>query len=79
MCKHLSISTLICLLILLVGSQHASAQSQLARDAYAIFEGSCLICHGPDGVLSRIAPHGTRRAHCWGYGGAGEPRRLRAL
>ena len=27
-----------------------SAQSQLAQDAYAIFEGSCLICHGPDGA-----------------------------
>ena len=27
-----------------------SAQSQLAQDTYAIFEGSCLICHGSDGA-----------------------------
>ena len=38
------------LLTLIVGSQNVSAQSQLAQDAYAIFEGSCLICHGPDGA-----------------------------
>ena len=50
MCKHLSISALICLLFLTVGIQHGAAQSQLAQDAYAIFEGSCLICHGPDGA-----------------------------
>ena len=42
---------LIGLLALIVGSpQNVSAQSQLAQDAYAIFEGSCLICHGPDGA-----------------------------
>ena len=41
---------IICLLTLIVGSQHVSAQSQLAQDAYAIFEGSCLICHGADGA-----------------------------
>ena len=41
---------LIGLLTLIVGSQNVSAQSQLAQDAYAIFEGSCLICHGPDGA-----------------------------
>ena len=40
----------ICLLTLIVGSQNVSAQSQLAQDAYAIFEGSCLICHGADGA-----------------------------
>ena len=40
----------ICLLTLIVGSQHVSAQSQLAQDTYAIFEGSCLICHGADGA-----------------------------
>ena len=40
----------ICLLALTVGSQNVSAQSQLAQDAYAIFEGSCLICHGADGA-----------------------------
>ena len=41
---------LIGLLTLIVGSQNVSAQSQLAQDAYAIFEGSCLICHGSDGA-----------------------------
>ena len=41
---------IICLLTLIVGSQHVSAQSQLAQDTYAIFEGSCLICHGADGA-----------------------------
>ena len=41
---------LVSLLTFIVGSQHVSAQSQLAQDAYAIFEGSCLICHGSDGA-----------------------------
>ena len=59
MYKHLSISplikvvrfaVLIAILILIVDSQHVSAQQQLAQDAYAIFEGSCLICHGSDGA-----------------------------
>ena len=59
MYKHGSISALIkvdrfavliALLILIVDSQHVSAQQQLAQDAYAILEGSCLICHGPDGA-----------------------------
>ena len=40
----------IALLAFIVGAQNVSAQSQLAQDAYAIFEGSCLICHGPDGA-----------------------------
>ena len=43
-------AALIGLLTLIVGSYNVSAQSQLAQDAYAIFEGSCLICHGPDGA-----------------------------
>ena len=38
------------LLTLIVGSQNVAAQSQLAQDTYAIFEGSCLICHGADGA-----------------------------
>ena len=41
---------LVGLLTFLLGSQHVAAQSQLAQDAYAIFEGSCLICHGADGA-----------------------------
>ena len=44
-------SALICLSLLIVGSQNVSAQSQLAQDAYAIFEASCLNCHGPDGAF----------------------------
>ena len=51
MYRHLSIPALMCLLFLTVGLQHVSAQSQLAQDTYAIFEGSCLICHGPDGAF----------------------------
>ena len=59
MCKHHFISALtrvqrlvvlVGLLTFLLGSQHVSAQSQLAQDTYAIFEGSCLICHGSDGA-----------------------------
>ena len=42
---------LICLLMFIVGSQKVSAQSQLAQDAYAIFEASCLNCHGSDGAF----------------------------
>ena len=45
-----SLMALIALLTLIVGSQNASAQSQLAQDSYAIFEASCLNCHGPDGA-----------------------------
>ena len=45
------IATLIGLLTLIVGSQNVSAQSQLAQDTYAIFEASCLNCHGPDGAF----------------------------
>ena len=42
---------LIALLTLIVSSQNISAQSQLAQDTYAIFEASCLNCHGPDGAF----------------------------
>ena len=41
--------TLICLLIFIVGSQNLYPQQQIAQDAYAIFEQSCFICHGPTG------------------------------
>ena len=41
---------LIGLLSFIVGIQNLSAQPQVARDAHAIFEASCLICHGPDGA-----------------------------
>ena len=51
MYRHLSIFALMCLLFLIVGLHHVSAQSQLAQDTYAIFEASCLNCHGPDGAF----------------------------
>ncbi len=38
------------LLISVVGSQNISAQQQIAVDTHAIFQQSCLICHGPDGA-----------------------------
>ena len=63
MYKRHFISASICLLTFIVGSQIASAQSQLAQDTYAIFEASCLNCHGPRRRLSRDAPHGTQRAY----------------
>ena len=50
MYKRHFFAALISLLALTVGSQNLSAQSQIAQDAYAIFEGSCLICHGSDGA-----------------------------
>ena len=40
----------VCILILTVSSPTVPAQQQIAQDAYAIFEQSCLICHGPDGA-----------------------------
>ena len=42
---------LIALLTLTASSPNVSAQSQLAQDAYAIFEASCLNCHGVDGAF----------------------------
>ena len=41
---------LISLLILIVGSQTVPAQQQISLDTYAIFQQSCLICHGPNGA-----------------------------
>ena len=41
--------TLICLLMFMIGSQNVYPQQQVAQDAYAIFEQSCFICHGPTG------------------------------
>ena len=43
-------TALICLLMFIVGSQNVHPQQQIAQDAHAIFERSCLICHGPDGA-----------------------------
>ena len=51
MYRHHFAIALICLLMLIVGFQNVSAQSQIAQDAYAIFEASCLNCHGLDGAF----------------------------
>ncbi len=51
MYKRHFIFALMCLLSLGAGSQNIAAQSQLAQDTYAIFEASCLNCHGPDGAF----------------------------
>ena len=53
----------ICFLMFIVGSQTASAQQQIALDTHAIFQQSCLICHGPDGAYKEIPPNGTQRTH----------------
>ena len=42
---------LIALLTLTASSPNVAAQSQLAQDTYAIFEATCLNCHGPDGAF----------------------------
>ena len=49
-CKQHHLITLTGLLIFIIGSQDISAQQQIAQDAHAIFQQSCLICHGPDGA-----------------------------
>ena len=36
--------------LFLIVSQNVHSQQQIAQDAYAIFQQSCLICHGPDGA-----------------------------
>ncbi len=49
LCRQHRIAPII-LLIFIVGSQNISAQQQIALDTYAIFEQSCLVCHGPNGA-----------------------------
>ena len=60
---HYSISALICLLFLIVGFQHVSAQSQLAQDTYAIFEASLPELPWPRRRFPRDTPHGARHTH----------------
>ena len=48
--KQHHLITLVSLLMYVAGSQNISAQQQIALDTYAIFQQSCLICHGPDGA-----------------------------
>jgi len=49
-CKQHHLITLVGLLIFIASSQNVSAQQQIAVDTHAIFQQSCLICHGPDGA-----------------------------
>ena len=49
-CKQHHFITLISLLMSVVGTQTVFAQQQIALDTHAIFQQSCLICHGPDGA-----------------------------
>ena len=60
-CKQQHLIKLICLLIFIVGSQTVYPQQQIAQDAYAIFEQSCFICHGPAGSFkeSLLIDHNT--------------------
>ena len=48
--KQLYRIALISLLMFIMVSQTVYPQQQIAQDAYAIFQQSCLICHGPDGA-----------------------------
>ncbi len=52
---------LIGILIFIAGSQNVYPQQQIALDTYAIFQQSCLICHGPDGAYkeSLLMEHDT--------------------
>ena len=60
-CKQQHLITLIVLLMFIVGSQNVHPQQQIAQDAYAIFEQSCFICHGPAGSFKEtlLIDHST--------------------
>lgn len=53
-CKQHHLITLIGLLMFIIGPQDISAQQQITLDTYAIFQQSCLICHGPDGAYKEF-------------------------
>ena len=59
--RHQHRIALIYLLIFIVSSQTVYPQQQIAQDAYAIFEQSCFICHGPEGSFkeSLLIDHNT--------------------
>ena len=48
--KQQHLIPLIGLLMCILGYQNVYPQQQIAQDTYAIFQQSCLICHGPDGA-----------------------------
>ena len=60
-CKQQHLIKLIVLLMFIVGSQNVHPQQQIAQDAYAIFEQSCFICHGPAGSFKEtlLIDHST--------------------
>ncbi len=49
-CKFHHLITPICVLMFIASSQNLYPQQQIATDTYAIFQQSCLICHGVDGA-----------------------------
>ena len=49
-CKQQHLIVLIGLLIFIASYQNVYSQQQIALDTHAIFQQSCLICHGPDGA-----------------------------
>ena len=70
--------TFLALMPLIICSQHVYAQSQLAQDAYAIFEQNCFNCHGADGAYRDVLlmEHDVL-IEGGGYGYSGQPRCLR--
>ena len=53
-CQQQYLTVFIGLLMGIVSHQTASAQQQIALDTHAIFQQSCLICHGPDGAYKPV-------------------------
>ena len=50
--KHIKYCTLVFLAFIAVGVSPTDAQQNVAQEAYAIFENSCLGCHGPNGPFT---------------------------
>ena len=50
--KHLTYIYLVFLTCITVGVSPTDAQQNVAQEAYAIFENSCLGCHGPNGPFT---------------------------
>ena len=49
-CRQQHLTVFIGLLMGIVSYQNVYSQQQIALDTHAIFQQSCLICHGPDGA-----------------------------
>ena len=50
--SHVCLVALVCLWVFIMGYQSADAQENLAQQASAIFEQSCLSCHGEHGAFT---------------------------